>query len=39
MKRELYVCRCHNLEHMFVVSSDEEDFFIEIHLAPLPFWK
>jgi hypothetical protein len=23
---------------MFVVSADDEDFFIEVHLAPLPFW-
>ncbi len=23
---------------MFVVSADDEDFFIEVHLTPLPFW-
>ena len=23
---------------MFVVSADDEDFFIEVHLEPLPFW-
>lgn len=39
MKRTLYTCRCHSLEHMFVVSADDEDFFIEIHLAPLPFLR
>jgi hypothetical protein len=37
MKRTLYTCRCESLEHIFVVSADEEDFFFEIHLAPLPF--
>jgi hypothetical protein len=37
MKRTLFTCRCGSLEHIFVVSADEEDFFIEIHLAPLPF--
>lgn len=39
MKRTLYTCRCESLEHIFVVSADEEDFFIEVHLAPLPFWE
>ena len=23
---------------MFVVSADDEDFFLEVHLSPLPFW-
>jgi hypothetical protein len=27
------------MQHSFVVSADDEDVFIEIHLAPLPFWK
>ncbi len=39
MKRTLYTCRCSSLEHIFVVSADDEDFFIEVHLAPLPFWR
>jgi len=39
MKRTLYTCRCHSLEHRFVVSADDEDFFIEVHLAPLPFLR
>ncbi len=39
MKGTLFTCRCSSLEHMFVVSADDEDFFIEIHLAPLPFWR
>ncbi len=38
MKRTFYTCRCSSLEHIFVVSADDEDFFIEVHLAPLPFW-
>jgi len=24
---------------MFVVSADDEDFFLEVHLSPLPFRK
>ena len=39
MKRTLYVCRCHSLQHSFVVSADDEDCFIEVHLSPLPFWR
>jgi len=39
MKRTLYVCRCYSLKHMFVVSGDEEDLFIEVHLNPLPLWN
>jgi hypothetical protein len=27
------------MQHSFVVSADEEDVFVEVHLAPLPFWK
>ena len=37
MKRQLFTCACSSLEHMFVVSAEEEDLFIEVHLAPLPF--
>lgn len=39
MKRTLYSCRCGSLEHIFIVSADESDAFIEIHLAPLPIWQ
>jgi hypothetical protein len=39
MKRTLFTCRCYSIEHSFVVSSDEEDVFIEVHLSSLPFWK
>lgn len=38
MKRTLYICACGSLEHSFVVTGDTNDLFIEIHLAPLPFW-
>lgn len=38
MKRTLFLCRCFSIEHSFVVSADEEDLFIEVHLASLPFW-
>ncbi len=39
MKRTLFVCRCFSLEHSFVVSADDEDLFIEVHLASVPFWR
>ena len=39
MKRTLFVCRCYSIEHSFVVSSDEDDVFIEVHLAALPVWS
>jgi hypothetical protein len=38
MKRTLFTCRCYSIEHSFVVSADEDDVFIEVHLAALPFW-
>jgi len=38
MKRTLFTCRCYSIEHSFVVSADDEDLFIEVHLAALPFW-
>jgi len=39
MKRTLFVCRCYSIEHSFVVSADDEDAFIEVHLASAPFWS
>jgi hypothetical protein len=39
MKRTLFVCRCCSIEHSFVISADEDDVFIEVHLAALPWWK
>lgn len=39
MKRTLYTCKCFSLEHTFFICADEEDLFVEVHLAPLPFWK
>lgn len=39
MKRTLFVCRCFSMEHSFVVSADDEDLFIEVHLSSAPFWK
>jgi hypothetical protein len=26
------------MQHSFVVSADDEDLFIEVHLTPLPIW-
>ena len=34
MKRTLFVCPCGSLEHSFVLTADEWDAFIEVHLAP-----
>ena len=39
MKRTLYTCACHSIEHMFVMSHDDKDVFFEIHLASLPFFS
>ena len=39
MKRTLFVCRCYSIEHSFVVSGDDDDLFIEVHLAALPLRK
>jgi hypothetical protein len=39
MKRDLFICRCGSLEHMFVVSADGDECFIEVHLAPAPWYK
>jgi hypothetical protein len=38
MKRTLFVCRCYSIEHSFVISADDEDVFIEVHLTSAPFW-
>lgn len=38
MKRTLFLCRCYSIEHSFVVSADEDDLFIEVHLSSAPFW-
>ena len=38
IKRTLFVCRCFSIEHSFVVSADEEDVFIEVHLSSAPLW-
>jgi hypothetical protein len=39
MKRTLFTCRCYSIEHSFVVSADDDDLFIEVHLSSLPFLK
>lgn len=39
MKRTLFVCRCLSIEHSFVVSADDEDVFIEVHLSSAPLWQ
>ena len=39
MKRTLFVCRCYSIEHSFVVSADEDDLFVEVHLASVPLWS
>ncbi len=39
MKKTLFTCRCGSIEHIFVITADDEDLFIEVHLAPLPLWQ
>lgn len=39
MKRTLYLCRCGSIQHMLVVTADDDDLFFEVHLAPLPFFE
>ena len=39
MKRTLFTCRCFSIEHSFVISADDEDLLIEVHLSSAPFWK
>lgn len=39
IKRTLFVCRCYSIEHSFVVSADDEDLFIEVHLSSVPLWQ
>jgi hypothetical protein len=39
VKRTLFICPCGSIEHSFVVSADENDAFLEIHLSPLPLWN
>jgi len=39
MKKTLFTCRCGSMEHIFVITADDEDLFIEVHLAPLPLWQ
>lgn len=39
MKQTLFVCKCGSLQHLFIVTAEEEDLYIETHLAPLPFFK
>ena len=39
MKRTLFTCRCGSIEHIFVITADDEDMYIEVHLAPLPLWQ
>ena len=39
MKRTLFTCVCGSLEHIFIVTADDDDLFIEVHLSPLPFFE
>ena len=39
MKRTLFTCKCGSFDHIFCVTVDEDDMFIEVHLCPLPFWQ
>lgn len=42
--QELFTCRCHSIEHQFVISlvdfdDDDPDVFLEIYLSPDRFFK
>jgi len=39
MKRKLFLCQCESVEHIFILSVEEDIAFVEIHLASLPFLK
>lgn len=39
MKRTLFTCVCGSMEHIFVVTADDEDLLIEVHLSPLPLFE
>lgn len=39
MRPVLFTCRCSSMQHVFVVSADGEDLFLEMHLSPLPFMQ
>ena len=38
---ELLLCQCESPEHqiIFIAFDDEPEVYMEIHLAPLPFWE
>ena len=39
--KEIMICRCHSTEHQIVVSYNEEDkmLYLHIHLAERSFWR
>lgn len=41
--QELFTCRCHSIEHQFVISlvdfDDDPEIFLEIYLSPDGFFK
>ena len=41
LKRDIFICDCHSLEHIFAMWYDPElnHVYIEPHLAKKPFWK
>lgn len=39
MKQKFFVCQCNSLQHLFVVTPEEDEIYLEVHLSPLPFWK
>ena len=39
MKRYFFVCLCNNIEHQFCFVCDDEDVYLEVHLANAPLWK
>lgn len=39
MNQDLMTCKCSSLEHIMIITYDEEDVFVSIHLKTLPFFK
>ena len=37
---ELFICKCHNIEHQLIFSYYEDDVFMSVHLLPeRNIWK
>lgn len=42
MEHQIFICKCHNIEHQLVFSyfKDEPELYVTVHLNPeYSFWK